>query len=220
MSARILRIELWRSNARWMALLLLVPLVATLGEGGRGITVIALDRRQLLLDIFALAMGVAAWYARRDRRSRAEELLATTARPRWQRVLPGAAALAIGAAVAYLISIAVDIGRVTAADGYLSAVAVPILGVCALWLGVGVSLGLAVGRWVPFFLIPPLVVIFSRVSLCSATPRHTPSHLVHPAGCCCGEPCSRSGRSSTSPASLRALTSARPYGRSRWSRPG
>jgi hypothetical protein len=159
MTGRILGIELRRSNARWMALLLL-PAALFSGEAGRGLTVLALDQRQALVEVFPLAMGVAAWHARRERRSRMDELLATTARPRWQRVLPGAAALAIGALAACLVSTAVGVGMVVAAGGYRSAVAWPIMAVGGLALVVGVSFGLAVGRWLPFVLIPPLLVVY------------------------------------------------------------
>jgi hypothetical protein len=155
---RILRIELRRSNARWMALLLL-PAAVTYGEAGRGLTVLALDQRQSLVAAFPLAMGLAAWHARRERRSRMDELLATTARPRWQRMLPAAAAPAIGALTAYLVGIAVAFGLVLAAGGYLSALAAPIFAVGALGLLVPVALGLVLGRWLPFILVPPVVVI-------------------------------------------------------------
>ena len=82
-----------------------------------------------------------------------DELLATTARPRWQRVLPAATALAIGAVAAYLASSAVNVGLVVAAGGYLSAVALPIIAVGGLAVVVGVSFGLALGRWLPFVVI-------------------------------------------------------------------
>jgi hypothetical protein len=163
MTGRILRIELRRSNARWMMLLLL-PAAITFGEAGRGLTVAALDHRQVLLGVRPLAMGTAAWHARRDRRSRMDELLATGARPRWQRVLPAVTALAIGALAGYLLAVAVNIGLVVAAGGYLSAVALPIIAVGALVLLVGVSFGLALGRWLPFVLIPPLLVVYLAVT--------------------------------------------------------
>jgi hypothetical protein len=163
MTARILRVELRRSNARWMALLLL-PAAITFGEAGRGLTVAALDHRQALFAAMPLAMGVAAWHARRDRRSRMDELLATTARPRWRRVLPAAAALAIGALAGYLAAVAVIVGLVVAAGGYLSAVALPIIAVGALVPLVGVSFGLALGRWLPFVLVPPLLVVYQAVT--------------------------------------------------------
>jgi hypothetical protein len=164
MTGRILGIELRRSNARWMALLLL-PAALIFGGAGRGLTVLALDQRQALVQVFPLAMGVAAWHARRDRRSRTDELLATTARPRWQRVLPGAAALAVGALAAYLVSTAINVGMVAAAGAYLSAVALPIIAVGGLALVVGVSFGLGLGRWLPFALIPPLLVVYWTAAL-------------------------------------------------------
>jgi hypothetical protein len=156
---RILRVELRRSNARWM-LLLLLPSVFTFGGAGRGLSVLALDRRQGLIAAFPLIMGVAAWHARRDRRSRMDELLATTARPRWQRVLPAAAALAIGVLAANLLAVTVDFGLAVAAGGYLSASAVPILAVGALALLVPMAFGLAVGRWLRFVLVLPLLVAY------------------------------------------------------------
>jgi hypothetical protein len=164
-TGRILRIELRRSNARWLALLLLLVPLATFGEAGRGLTVLALDQRQLLLGTFPLVMGVAAWQARRDRRSRVDELLATTARPRWQRVLPAAAALAIAAVAAYVAAVAANVGLVIAADGYLSVVTAPIIAVGVLFIVVPVAFGLALGRWLPFILIPPLLVVYLLVSL-------------------------------------------------------
>jgi hypothetical protein len=164
MTSRILRVELRRSNARWMALLLL-PAAFFFGEAGRGLTVLALDQRQALFEVFPLAMGVAAWHARREHRSRMDELLATTARPRWQRVLPGAAALGIGALAAYLVWTAVNVGMVVAAGGYLSAVALPIIAVGDLTLVVGVTFGLAIGRWLPFVLIPPLLVVYAATAV-------------------------------------------------------
>lgn len=162
MTGRILRIELRRTNALWLALLLLLfATLTTLGEAGRGLTVIALDQRELLLGgAFPLALGAAAWQARRDRRSRMDELLATTSRPRWQRVAPAAAALAIGAVAAYLAAIAVHSGLIVAAGGYFSAAALPIIAVGALGLLVPVAFGLAFGRWLPFGLIPPLLIVF------------------------------------------------------------
>jgi hypothetical protein len=202
MTGRILRIELRRSNARWMVLLLL-PAAITFGEAGRGLTVAALDHRQALLAVLPLAMGMAAWHARRDRRSRMDELLSTTARPRWQRVLPAATALAIGALAGYLAAVAVNVGLVVAASGYLSAVALPIIAVGALVLLVGVSFGLALGRWLPFVLIPPLLVVYLAVTAFLATPRHTPRDPRQPSwhqgGCCSGGTCRCWARSSISP---------------------
>jgi hypothetical protein len=160
----ILRLELWRSNARWLALLMVLATL-NVGSPGRGLTSLALDQRQAQFQAIAVAMGAAAWYARRDRRSRMGELLATTARPRWQRVLPGAAALAIAAVVAYLVSFAIGAGLVVAAGGYLTVVAIPIVAVGALGLLAPVALGLVAGRWLPFALIPPLLIVVLAATL-------------------------------------------------------
>ncbi|MDQ7908320.1 hypothetical protein RB614_27715 [Phytohabitans sp. ZYX-F-186] len=164
MTGRILRVELWRSNARWMALLLL-PAVIGVGEAGRGLTVLALDQRQALFGAFPLAMGVAAWHARRDRRSGVEELLATMPRPRWQRVLPGAVALVIGAFAAFLLTCLVNVALVANAGGYLSTASLPIVAVGAVALLAPVAFGLAVGRWLPFMLVPPVLILYMAMNL-------------------------------------------------------
>jgi hypothetical protein len=160
MIARILRIELLRSNARWLALLALLPAAPIVfdNEAGRGLTVLVLDQRQLLAGAFPLALGAAAWQARRDRRSRMDELLGTTPRARWQRVLPTAAALAIAAVAASLAVAAAQAALVVVTGGYVSPATLPIIAVGALALLVPVSFGLALGRWLPFFLIPPVAV--------------------------------------------------------------
>jgi hypothetical protein len=80
-------------------------------------------------------------------------------------VLPGAAALGIGALAAYLVWTAVNVGMVVAAGGYLSAVALPIIAVGGVTLVVGVSFGLAIGRWLPFVLIPPLLVVYAATAV-------------------------------------------------------
>jgi hypothetical protein len=54
---------------------------------------------------------------------------------------------------------------VVAAGGYRSAVALPIIAVGALAPVVGLSFGLAVGRWLPFVLVPPLVVVYLAAGL-------------------------------------------------------
>lgn len=167
MTGRMLRIELLRTNARWLALFLLAFVTLTsFGQAERGLTVIALDQRELLRGgAFPLALGAAAWQARRDRRARMDELLATTPRPRWQRVLPAATALGIGAVAAYLAAIAVHLVLVVTAGGYVSAATVPIIAVGALGLLVPVSFGLALGRWLPLSLIPPVLVAFFALTL-------------------------------------------------------
>lgn len=164
MTARILRIELVRSNARWLVLLVLVLLLA-FGEAGRGLNVLTFDQRQMLLEAFPLVLGVAAWHAGRDRRSRMDELLATTARPRWHRVLPGAAALVAVVVAAYVVTFAIQVGLVLNAGSHLSPAGLPVAAVGALNVVVPLALGLAAGRWLRLIFVLPLMVVYMAVSI-------------------------------------------------------
>lgn len=74
--------------------------------GGRGNDRRHGQQRANLGLLVPLGLGLGAWQARRDRRSRTLELLATTARPRWQRLLHTAAALGIGAVTGYAVTVA------------------------------------------------------------------------------------------------------------------
>jgi hypothetical protein len=100
MTARILRIELLRSTAPWIAVL-----IAGFGAAEHYLppssrndwwTMLAFEVRLMLVVVWPLALGAGAWQARRDRRSSMAELIATTPRPRWRRVVPTAVAMAVG----------------------------------------------------------------------------------------------------------------------------
>ncbi|HEY8475138.1 MAG TPA: hypothetical protein VIL37_21305 [Natronosporangium sp.] len=166
MTGRILRIELRRSPAKWLALLLVLPVLLAATEAGRGLSGLALSQRQLLQFLVApMALGIAAWQARRDRRSGMVELLGTTVRPRWQRVAPAAAALAVAGIAGMLAGLVGMAGLVFAAGGFLSPAALPVVAVSTL-IAVGhAGLGLALGRWLPFPLIPPLLIGYFAVSV-------------------------------------------------------
>jgi hypothetical protein len=163
-TARILRIELRRSAALWAALIS-VPVVLSYNQVGQGLSLIAGSQRGDLLSFIPLALGLGAWQARRDRRSRTEELVATTPRPRWQRLLPTAAALAVGAAAGSLLIFAGLAGYTGATGAYVSAVSVPFATVTAVYLLAAVWSGLALGRLLPWRLTPPLLVVGGSVAL-------------------------------------------------------
>jgi hypothetical protein len=164
MTDRILRIELRRTPSRWLALVALFPLLFV-GEAARGLNLLVLDARQFPFLISPLLLAMAAWHARRDRRSRMDELLATTPRPRWQRVLPPAAALAIGAVAGALAVFAVQVFAVGAAGEHLSTAVVPIVAVGAVGMLAPVSLGLALGRWLRWRFVLPLLVLYFALSV-------------------------------------------------------
>ena len=67
---------------------------------------LALWQRGGLFLVWPLSMGAGAWLGLRDRRSRMRELLATTARPGWQRAIPTAGALSIALALGYVVTFA------------------------------------------------------------------------------------------------------------------
>jgi hypothetical protein len=158
-TARILRIELRRSAAVWAALVSL-PLVLSYGEVGQGLSTVASSLRHNLLEGFIpLLLGLGAWQARRDRRSRTEELIATTPSPRWRRGLPTAAALAI-AAVAGLSLVFAGLAAYAGAVGaYVPVNSLAFTAVTALYLVAAVWFGLAIGRLLPWALTAPLLVV-------------------------------------------------------------
>jgi hypothetical protein len=165
MTARILGIELRRSVALWAALVSL-PLALSYSEVGQGLSAVAAGLRHNLLEGFIpLLLGLGAWQARRERRSRTEELIATTPRPRWQRVLPTAAALAIGAVAGLSLLFAGLAAHASAVGAYVSAGSVPFTAVTALYLVVAVWFGLAIGRLLPWLLTPPMLVVAGFVAM-------------------------------------------------------
>lgn len=164
MSARILRIELRRSVAVWAAAsaLLLGFSWASVAEG---MTRAMGEQRSILINIVPLAMGVGAWQARRERRSRTGELLATTSRPEWQRRLHPAAALGLSAVTGYLVAQGGLVAYGLVIGAYMPAAGVAAGATAALCLTAGVWLGLALGRVAPWALVPPLLVVGGFVAL-------------------------------------------------------
>jgi hypothetical protein len=162
MTARILGIELRRSTALWAAALIAASgaflLYATSPPYGWWMELV-IAQRQLLQVLWPLALGAGAWQARRERRSRIEELLATTPRPRWRRVAPVAVAMAITVLVAYPAMLAAGLGHTSSFAGYFPAGVLPIAAVGALSLVAAAWLGLAVGRLLPSPLTPPLLAV-------------------------------------------------------------
>ena len=125
---RILRIELRRSTATAVALLSLVVGAVSLASdtalfAGRGMQ-LAVAARFLLLLLCPLALAGGAWLGRREARSRVVELFATTVRPRWQRTLPTAGALALALVTAYTLMFLVGTAWVIPAAGYLPIAAI------------------------------------------------------------------------------------------------
>jgi hypothetical protein len=162
MTARILRIELRRSTALWSAALIAAAgafVLYTTAPAHRWWMGLVIVQRDVLQVIWPLALGAGAWQARRERRSRIEELLATTPRPRWRRVAPTAAARASAAAAGYLAMFAVGTGHLSLVSSYFPVGAVPVIVVGALSLVAAVWLGLGIGSRLPWALTAPLLAV-------------------------------------------------------------
>jgi hypothetical protein len=160
MTARILRIELRRSTAPWVAVLVVALGAAlfylTTSRDGWWIA-LAVQERSMLLLLWPLALGAGAWQGRRERRERMEELISSTPLPRWRRVLPTAVAMAIGAVAGYLGTFGAGTGRTLPYATYFSIGTVPVVAVGAVSMITAVWLGLAVGSRYPSTLTPTLL---------------------------------------------------------------
>ncbi|MEV7228119.1 MULTISPECIES: hypothetical protein [Polymorphospora] len=160
---RVLRIELRRSAAVGVALLALVigaGLLVSYTEGFSGRWMqLAVSGRGMLLALWPLALAGGAWLGRRDARSRVGELFASTGRPRWQRVLPTAAALAVALVAAYTLIFVVGTVWVVPTAGYFPAASVAVTAVGALSLVAAGWVGMAVGRAVPRLVTAPALAV-------------------------------------------------------------
>ena len=169
MSARIVRIELRRSSAIWTTLTLIVlgaaMLYATTRGWGSRWTQLATWQREYLFVLCPVALGAGAWQARRESRSKTGELFATTARPRWSRVVPTAAAMAIAVAAGYLGMFLAGAVQVAPTAPYFPPGTVPIVAVGMLALVGMVWLGLAIGSLLPSAFTPPAVVVAGLLAM-------------------------------------------------------
>jgi hypothetical protein len=159
----IFRTEIRRSSAVWTALLALAVGVAVLvsfpkGFAGRWIQ-LASAGRTMLLVLFPLALAGGAWLGRREARSRVGELFATTARPRWQRVLPTAAALAVTMVAAYVLMLAVGAGWVVPTARHVTVGMVGLAAAGAVSMVTAAWLGLAAGRAMPWLVTAPALAV-------------------------------------------------------------
>ena len=168
MGARILRIELRRSVALWAALVIAATgvfvLFASNEPYGSWMQLVIVSRDIMQLT-WPLGLAAGAWQALRERRSKVEELMATTPRPRWQRVLPVANAMAIAAVTAYLVMLAGAAGHVRHIDGYFPLGAIPLIALGALAMVGAVWLGQAVGALLPSPLTAPMLAVVGFVGL-------------------------------------------------------
>ncbi|WP_433266964.1 hypothetical protein ACQPWR_04845 [Micromonospora vinacea] len=163
MTGRILRIELRRSAALGTALLILVTgaallLSSTQFFAGRWMQ-LAVMARSLLMVLLPLALAGGAWMGRRDARHRVDELFASTVRPRWQRVIPTAGALAVSVVTAYLLVFLMAAGWVVPTSNYFPSATILVVAVGVPALIAAGWLGMAAGRAVPRVITAPVLAV-------------------------------------------------------------
>ncbi|WP_432970700.1 hypothetical protein [Dactylosporangium sp. CA-233914] len=160
--SRILGLELRRSAAAGAGLLALATgaLLLTFPQAfaGRWLQ-LAVTGRLLLMVLVPVALAAGAWLGRREGRSRVGELFASTARPRWQRVLPPAAALAATLVAAYALIHVIGAAWVVPTSGYFPAAAPAVAAVGALSLVAAAWLGMAAGRAFPRLITAPALAV-------------------------------------------------------------
>lgn len=156
---RMARTELLRSGAKVAGVLFVLA-----GLGLQGLTVrawgglwttLALNQRGLLYLLLPMAVGLGALQGRRERRSLVAELVSSTARPRWQQIMPVSVVMALTVVVAYLLVFAICTIWVAGSATYFNPVVIPIVLIGALAMVAAVWLGLAVGRVAPSLFVPP-----------------------------------------------------------------
>lgn len=112
-----------------------------------------------------VALAAGAWQGRREAQPGAAELISTTARPTWQRVLPVAGALAITLTVAYLVLFAFGAVQVAVNTSYQHLGWLPAMLVGGLSLIASGWLGLGIGTVAPSVFITPMLGVFGLVIL-------------------------------------------------------
>jgi hypothetical protein len=162
-----------------VAVLGVVMMFVTLsGWGGRWLGA-AVMQREYLYVLLPFVLGSGAWQGRRESTSGVGELFESTVRPRWQRILPTAGAMAVGAGFGYVVMFAAAAAQVTMTATYATIAVVPVVAVGSLAMVAGVWLGLAVGVPMPSRFTAPLLIITALVvSLYSTATRNVKAILL------------------------------------------
>ncbi len=165
MTGRMVGRQLRRSPAVLLALVtgaICTGLLISFPQGieGRWIQ-LAVSSRAVLLLFLPLVLAGGAWLGRRDSLYRVHELFATTARPRWQRALPAAAAYALAVVTAYLAMFLVGATWVAPTSRYLPPGAIAAVAVGALSLVAAGWLGMAAGRAAPRLVTAPALAVLA-----------------------------------------------------------
>ncbi|MCO8269402.1 hypothetical protein M1L60_02220 [Actinoplanes sp. TRM 88003] len=181
---RIFGVELRRSNAPTLLALLIGAGIAGLALGGNlGLGtwhLFAYIHSSSMFLLLPLALAGGAVLGRREKRTRAAELFASTGRPTAHRLLPGLLALGVAVAVGHLLVYAGGAIWILASGTYTTAVTVlwPLTGV--LVLAGGAWMGLAAGRAWSSPLVPPMVAVLGlllQFGFAEIGPPGEPSYL-------------------------------------------
>ncbi|WP_430782854.1 hypothetical protein [Actinoplanes sp. G11-F43] len=110
-----------------------------------------------------IALGGGAMLGRRDGHTRAAELMGSTGRPLWQRMLPGATALAAAVIGGHLLLLGTGAAVIAANGGALAARGVLSVLVDTVLLAGAAWTGIAAGRAWPSRILPPALATLALV---------------------------------------------------------
>ncbi len=167
MSAALLRIELRRNTV--LLLLPVLAALAVLSPAWRHLSALALwpgrsiDAQTALQGVAPLFAGAAAWVSGRERRRAMDDLLATTPRSAWARLLTMWAATTLWGVLLYLVIVAVILGVTARQATWGAPVPWPLL-VGLLELPAFAALGCTLGHALPSRFTPPLVGVVAFVA--------------------------------------------------------
>lgn len=193
MTGRILRIELRRSSAPWLALAFVAGTLALLflltgpwwhgtGAWNEQWEGLVQWQRELLLFTWPFVVGVGAWQGTRQRRSTMDELLSVVPRPVWHRVGTLTGAIAIGLTVAVLVPFAVGAVSVAGTAGYFGLSWLPTLLVGIVAVVAGALLGMGIGHLLPYLVTPPVVTVVAFALTAVTQITQIPQAYGDPAG--------------------------------------
>jgi hypothetical protein len=162
------RTELRRSNAVALAVLLFATgglMIAAMAQTwSRQWLTFSYVQASGLFFLVPLALAGGAMLGRRERSTGADELMGSTGRPRWQKVAPPAAALAVAVTAMHLLTLGIGAAVIGATGGFLSAGGtLPALADVIVLIG-AVWLGLAAGRAWSSALLPPALAALALVA--------------------------------------------------------
>ncbi|MCA2216969.1 hypothetical protein [Jidongwangia harbinensis] len=162
-----IRTELRRSNAVALAVLLFVtgalPIAALAQSWDRQWLTFSFMQASVQFFVVPLALAGGAMLGRREKRTRATELIGSTGRPRWQKVTPPATALAVAVTLVQLLTLGAGAAVIGATGGFLNAGgALPALVDVTVLIG-ATWLGFAAGRAWPAPLLPPALATVALV---------------------------------------------------------